>query len=40
MPFSWDTEAEAQRAEHGDWILTDEESKELNKMLEEFIKSR
>lgn len=40
MPFSWEKETESQRAEQGDWIVTDEESKELNKMLEEFIKSR
>ena len=40
VPFSWEKEAESQRAEQGDWTVTDEESKELNKMLEEFIKSR
>lgn len=40
VPFGWEKEAEAARAKDGDWSVTADESKELNKMLEDFINSR
>lgn len=40
VPFGWEKEAEAARVKDGDWSVTADESKELNKMLEDFINSR
>lgn len=39
-PFPWEREAEAERAMDGDWSISGEERRELDRIMEEFINRR
>lgn len=40
VPFGWEKEAELKRAQSGDWAVSENEKKELDAMLQEFINSK
>lgn len=40
VPFSWEKDAEAARAQEGDWQVSRHEQLELDRLLEDFIKSK